>query len=86
MNRTTSQCRSVSSGIPLSRAIAAAIDSFHWSGSVMKPSASTSTGASAIRVMVISSSSHVAGTSFLPRVGMVGPMPGMSRPGSRTCQ
>src|SRR5215218_3083460 len=56
MNLTTSQWRSVSSAIPFSRAIASAICSFHWSGLVRKPSASTSTGASAIRVIVISSS------------------------------
>src|SRR5215510_3862938 len=54
MKRTTSQWRSVSPGMPLSRAIASAIVSFHCSGLVMKPSESTSTGASAIRVMVIS--------------------------------
>src|SRR6266498_1896908 len=54
MNLTTCQCRSVSSGMPFSVAIDWAICSFHCSGFVMKPSASTSTGASAIRVMVIS--------------------------------
>src|SRR6266540_5518363 len=54
MNLTTCQCRSVKSGTPFSAAIACAICSFHCSGFVMKPSASTSTGASAIRVMVIS--------------------------------
>jgi hypothetical protein len=59
MNLTTSQCLSVSSGTPFSAAIASAICSFHCSGVVRKPSASTSTGASAIRVMVISSSSQV---------------------------
>src|SRR5512132_2483475 len=53
MNFTTSQCRSVSSGTPFSAAIAWAICSFHCSGFVMKPSASTSTGASAISVMAI---------------------------------
>src|SRR5262245_39900942 len=53
MKRTTSQWRSVSSGMPFSRAIASAICSFHCSGSVRKPSASTSTGASAMSVMVI---------------------------------
>src|ERR671935_3220040 len=55
MKRTTSQWRSVSSAIPFSPAIASAIASFHCSGSVRKPSASTSTGASAMSVMVISS-------------------------------
>jgi hypothetical protein len=58
MNVTTSQWRSLSSGIPFSRAIASAIVSFHCSGSVRKPSASMSTGASAIRVRVLSSSSQ----------------------------
>src|SRR6266566_6265502 len=53
MNRTTSQCRSLSSGTPLAVAIAWAICSFHCSGSGRKPSASTSTEASPIRVMVI---------------------------------
>src|SRR6266545_5306768 len=53
MNLTTSQCRSVSSGTPLSWAIASAIESFHCSALVMKPSASMSTGASAINVVVI---------------------------------
>src|SRR5918995_3767822 len=53
MKRTTSQCRSLSSGMPFARAIASAIVSFHCSGSTRKPSASMSTGASAIRVMVI---------------------------------
>src|SRR6266498_5021785 len=53
MKRTTSQCRSVSSVTPFSAAIAFAIGSFHCSGLVRKPSGSTSTGASAIRVMVI---------------------------------
>src|SRR5512132_4305190 len=53
MNLTTSQCRSVSSGRPFSAAIAWAICSFDCSGLVMKPSASTSTGASAISVMAI---------------------------------
>src|SRR6266566_8760148 len=56
MNLTTGQCRSLSSGMPFSAAIDWAICSFHCSGFVMKPSASTSTGASAIRVVVISSS------------------------------
>src|SRR5438094_4428481 len=54
MKRTTSQCRSLSSGTPFSAAIAWAICSFHCSGSVRKPSGSRSAGASAIRVMVIS--------------------------------
>src|SRR6266705_896544 len=54
MKRTTSQWRSVSSAMPFSAAIAAAICSFHCSGCVKKPSASTSTGASAIRVIVMS--------------------------------
>src|SRR5512132_2002898 len=54
MKNTTSQWRSVSSGTPFSSAIASAIVSFHCSGFVMKPSPSTSTGASAISVMVIS--------------------------------
>jgi hypothetical protein len=58
MNVTTSQCRSVSSGMPFSRAIASAIVSFHCSGSVRNPSVSTSTGALAIRVMVIAISSQ----------------------------
>src|SRR6266849_10328429 len=53
MKRTTSQWRSVSSAIPFSAAMAAAICSFHCSGFVKKPSASTSTGASAIKVLVI---------------------------------
>src|SRR5437667_3129910 len=53
MKRTTSQCRSVSSVMPFSVAIASAICWFHCSGLVRKPSGSTSTGASAIRVMVI---------------------------------
>src|SRR6266487_5287934 len=53
MNLTTSQCRSLSSAIPFSAAIARAICSFHCSGLVRKPSASTSTGASAIKVMVM---------------------------------
>src|SRR5213592_2720322 len=57
MKLTTSQCRSVWSAMPFSAAIACAIRSFHCAALVRKPSASTSTGASAIRVMVISSSS-----------------------------
>src|SRR3990172_2605190 len=57
MNLTTSQCRSVSSGMPLSRAISSAICSFHWSGWVKNPSASTSTVVSAISSVVIGSSS-----------------------------
>src|SRR5581483_2885200 len=54
MKRTTSQWRSVSSGMPLPAAIASAICSFHCSASVRNPSASTSTGASAIRGVVMS--------------------------------
>src|SRR5437868_479245 len=53
MNLTTSQCLSVSPVMPFSAAIACAICSLHCSGVVRKPSASTSTGASAIRVVVI---------------------------------
>src|SRR5947208_4135241 len=53
MNMMTIQCRSVSSTMPLSPAIAWAICSFHCAGVVRKPSASTSTGELAIRVMVI---------------------------------
>src|SRR6266487_1572180 len=56
MNLTTSQWRSLSSGMPFSRAICAASRSFHCCGSVRKPSASTSTLVSAIIVAVISSS------------------------------
>src|SRR6266571_3915409 len=56
MNLTTSQWRSVSSGTPFSRAICSASCSFHCSGLVRKPSLSTSTLVSAIRVAVISSS------------------------------
>jgi hypothetical protein len=40
--------------MPFSAAIASAIGSFHCSGLVRKPSESTSTGASAINVIVIS--------------------------------
>src|SRR5438874_12850787 len=57
MNSTTSRWRGESSAMPLSRAIAAAISSFHWSACVRNPSASTSTGRSAISAVVISSSS-----------------------------
>src|SRR5262245_53420779 len=53
MKCTTSQCRSVSSGTPFASAIASAICEFHSCGSVRKPSASTSTGESAISVAVI---------------------------------
>ena len=72
----------------LATGTAPSIRSFHCSGSVRKPSTSTSTGASAIRVVVISFSFPQAGTGgrFLPLVGMVGPMPGISRPGRRACQ
>src|SRR6266508_5493004 len=56
MNLTTSQWRSVSSGMPFSRAICSASRSFHCSGSVRKPSASTSMLVSAIIVAVMSSS------------------------------
>src|SRR5689334_22041759 len=56
MKRTTSQWRSVSSATPFCAAIASAIRSFHWCASMRKPSPSTSTGASAIRVVVMSSS------------------------------
>src|SRR6266545_5306341 len=52
MNLTTSQWRSLSSGMPFSRAIR----SFHSCVSVRKPSASMSTLVSAIIVAVISSS------------------------------
>src|SRR6266516_3310112 len=56
MNLTTSQWRSLSSGMPFSHAIWSASRSFHCCGSVRKPSASTSTLVSAIIVAVISSS------------------------------
>src|SRR6187549_1079825 len=56
MKLTTSQWRGVSSAIPLSRAIAAAICSSQSSVCVRNPSASTSTGLSAISAVVISSS------------------------------
>src|SRR4249920_1819182 len=77
MNRTTSQWRSVSTGIPLARAIWPAIRSFHCPGSVTKPSASSSTLVSAITAVVISSSSwRRHGSVLLARGRHLRPEPG----------
>src|SRR5512134_2031698 len=69
MKRTTSQWRSVSSGMSLARAIDSAIDSFHCSGWSRNPSWSTSIGASAISVVVIAvpPSSGIDGFALLAR-------------------
>src|SRR6266498_3555180 len=65
MNLTTSQWRSLSSGMPLSRAISSASRSFHCCGSVRKPSGSASTLVLAIIVAVISSSLARVGWDLL---------------------
>src|SRR6266540_1527614 len=58
MKRTTCQWRGVSSAMPASSAMPSAISSFHCSGCVRKPSASTSTALSAISTVISSSFSY----------------------------
>ena len=87
MNLTTSQCRSVSSAMPFSAAIAC--------GDLLVPLLGV--GEEALGVDVdrgVGDQGHghlvllsgVNRACFLPAVGIAGPMPGISRPGRSACQ